>query len=87
MHSSFPSDHWTSDDYWAWQQAGLAIGAAVDCAVTASAVLAPLPEQTDWQSDGLRALLGVLGAYRSRTSLTLSELSSCESAWRAVPSA
>jgi hypothetical protein len=85
MYSSFPGDDWTPDDYWTWQQAGLQLRAAVDSAVAASDVLAPLPHETEWQSDGLRALLGEIGTYLSRTSLTLSELVSCESAWKEVP--
>jgi len=72
--TSLASDTWTADDAARWAQAGVYLRGALFCAEAATAVLTPLPAETQWSSEGLRALHEALLDFRERAASVLSAL-------------
>ena len=72
--TSLASDTWTADDAARWAQAGVYLRGALLCAEAATAVLTPLPAETQWSSEGLRALHEALLDFRERAASVLSPL-------------
>lgn len=84
MHSSpapLVTGPWSAFDHSCWQQAGLAIRAALQAAETAAAILTPLPGETQWASGGVRALHETLLHLREQAATVLSSLRRRESEW------
>jgi hypothetical protein len=56
MYSFAIADAGSSDEMWAWFQAGQSLAAAIDAFEAAGAALVSLTADTEWASDGVRAL-------------------------------
>lgn len=78
------TDGWAPYDLSMWQQAGAQLRVALDFAQTAAATLEPLVGETEWQSDGLRALHDTLAEQRGLLTLERMTLESTEADHRAV---
>lgn len=69
----------SADTAWAKAQAVAALGTAVDALDDVRASLAVLASDTDWHSDGVRAMQESLDELRVRTRAEASEMRSRES--------
>lgn len=90
MYSSLASpmslltDDWSSYDIGVWQQAGLELRNALESAEVASAVMAPLRDETDWQARGVRALHETIEEHHALLVLEVMVLQSRVADWREV---
>lgn len=64
----------TSAELWARLVVHREIGAAVSALEEAGAALVVLVDDADWQSEGFRALHGLLGRLRDETGVELGQL-------------
>lgn len=78
------TDEWSSYDIEMWQRAGLEIRNALESGEIASAMAAPLPDDTAWQARGVRALHEAIAKYNARLVLEVMVLRSHVDDWQAV---
>ena len=78
MYSSALAHAGTADGAWAKAQAVAALGTAVDALDDVRASLAVLASDTDWHSDGVRAMQESLDDLRVRTRVEATETRSRE---------
>ena len=67
MHSFTHAEAYASDAFWAWVTARRDIDAAITALESAGAALVALVDESDWQSDGVRALHELLGRVQDGT--------------------
>jgi len=63
-----------SHELWTWMLVSGEIGAALSALEHAGSALVPLAADTDWQSEGLRALHELLGRLRDDAGAEIGEL-------------
>jgi len=76
MHSFAIAESGTSADAWACLQAASAVDEAISAMNAAGAAIVGLTVDTEWQSDGVRALHDTLAAFQTAAGVEVGRLSS-----------